>query len=241
MMAVILAAGRGTRLGKLTQKTPKSLILVHGKPILEYTFSALPSSIKKVILVVGHLNKKIKKRFGNKFQDKKITYVQTELTGTGGAVWQVKSQLDQNRFLVLNGDDIYHKSELEKLIKYKGWSAGLAKTIPKGPKYLNFNIDKNGFLTGAEYPNKKGGEITISTGSFVVDSNLFKYKLVKITKTEYGLPQTFLKAIKKYSTKGIIMKNWIQINTPEDIKKAEKLLSKNSLFYSKFFPQSKLL
>ena len=41
MKAVILAAGRGSRLGKITEKKPKSLVEVNGKPILEYQLEAL--------------------------------------------------------------------------------------------------------------------------------------------------------------------------------------------------------
>lgn len=226
MQAVILAAGKGTRLGKRTEKIPKSLTPVCGKPILEYIFSALPSSVTEVVLVVGHLSDKIKNRFSNKYKGRKITYVQAELNGTGGAIWQAKSHLGPGKFLVLNGDDIYWKPELENLIKHN-WSAGLANLIPSSPKYLTFTLNRNNMILGARYPNAKEmvEGITISTGAFVLDHAIFKYKLVPISETEYGLPHTILKVIKKHPLKGVFMKKWIQINTPEDLKRAEEIFS----------------
>ncbi|OGN08615.1 MAG: hypothetical protein A3J46_02840 [Candidatus Yanofskybacteria bacterium RIFCSPHIGHO2_02_FULL_41_11] len=225
MNTIILAAGRGTRFGELTKKTPKSLVPVNGKPILEYTLSSLPSQINEVVLVIGHLGKNIRNKFGDKHNGKRITYVNAELNGTGGALWQTRTYLKKDRFLVLNGDDIYRKSELENLIKH-GWSAGLAKTIPPSSKYLTFELDKDGMLLGARYPTDEEmtREILISTGAFVLNPDIFKYKLVKISNGEYGLPQTILKSIRKHPTKGVIMKNWIQINCLEDADKAGQIL-----------------
>ena len=146
-----------------------------------------------------------------------------KLTGTGSAVWIAKPFL-KNKFLVLNGDDIYSKKELEKLIRYDR-SAGLAKTIPQNSTYLTFETDKNNFILGARYPNEREMKegILISTGAFVLDQNIFRYKLVPIAGgKEFGLPQTILKSLQKYSLKAVYMKNWAQINRPEDIKKRRK-------------------
>ena len=226
MKAIILAAGRGTRFGKITEKTPKSLIRVAGKPILERILFSLPPQIDEVVIVIGHLGGQIKKRFGDKFAGRDMKYVEMkELTGTGSAVWLVKPLL-RDRFLVLNGDDIYSKNELGGLLKYER-AAGLAKTMPQNPSYLTFQTDKKSYITGARYPNEYEMEngIMISTGAFVLDPSIFKYKLVPIAKgREFGLPQTILKSIRKFSLKGVYMKNWAQINRPEDIKKAEKIL-----------------
>ena len=87
----------------------------------------------------------------------------------------------------------------------------MAKTIPQSPSYLTFETDKNNYVVGARYPNEyemKNG-ILVSTGAFVLDRNIFRYKLVPIAKgKEFGLPQTILKSIQKYPLKGVYMKNW---------------------------------
>lgn len=226
MKALILAAGKGTRFGEITKKIPKSLVLVSGKPIIEYTLDSLPSSIKEVYLVIGHLGDQIKKHLGKEFNGKKIKYIELKkLTGTATAVWQAKKYLSKEKFLVLYGDDIYSKKELEKLVQFP-WAFGLAKTIPPSPKYLNMVLDSKNFIIQALYPTRKEMKtgIIVSTGAYIMDGRIFKYKPVKLTSGEYGLPQTILSAAKDIPIKGIVMKKWLQINRPEDIKKAEKEL-----------------
>ena len=60
MQAVILAAGIGKRLRPLTNDLPKAMVMVNGKPILEYTLGILPEVIDEIILVVGYQKEKIK-------------------------------------------------------------------------------------------------------------------------------------------------------------------------------------
>ena len=226
MKTVILAAGKGTRFGELTKTTPKALIKISGKPIIEYTLEALPSRIKEVYLVIGHLGKKIKEHVGDNHKGVKIKYIELKnLTGTATAVWRAKKYLGKEKFLVLYGDDIYNKKELGELVK-QSWAFGLAKTIPPSPKYLNMILDSKKYIIQALYPTAKEMKtgILISTGAYVMDSRIFKYKPVKLSNGEYGLPQTMLAAAKDIPIKGVIMKKWLQINKPEDIKKAEKVL-----------------
>ena len=226
MKVVILAAGKGTRFGEITQTTPKALIKISGKPIIEYTLEALPSFIKEVYLIIGHLGGQIKKHLGKKYNGIKINYIELKnLTGTATAVWHTKKYLGKKSFLVLYGDDIYAKEELEKLILFP-WAFGLAKTVPPSPKYLNLILDPEKYIIQALYPTEKEMKtgILVSTGAYVMDKRIFKYKPVKLAHGEYGLPQTMLTAAKDIPIKGVIMKKWLQINRPEDIKKAENKL-----------------
>ena len=228
MKAIILAAGKGTRFGELTKTTPKALIKVSGpgrsgKPIIEYTLEALPSRIKEVYLVIGHLGKKIKEYVDDNHKDLKIKYIELKnLTGTATAVFKAKKYLGKEKFLVLYGDDLYSKKELEKLILFP-WAFGLAKTIPPSPKYLNLVLDSKKYIIQALYPTEKEMRtgILVSTGAYVMDSRIFKYKPVKLSNGEYGLPQTMLAAAKRIPIKGVVMKNWLQINSPEDIRRAK--------------------
>ncbi len=226
MKVVILAAGKGTRFGEITKKIPKSLIPVAGKPIIEYTLEALPSSIKEVYLIIGHLGEQIKKRVGTEYKGLKIKYIELKsLTGTATALWKARKYLGKEKFLVLYGDDLYSKKELAELVQFQ-WAFGLAKTIPKSPKYLRMILDSKKYIIQALYPTEKEMKtgILVSTGSYVMDERIFKYKPVKLANGEYGLPQTMLKAAKYIPIKGVVMKKWLQINKSEDIKKAEKFL-----------------
>ena len=226
MDAVILAAGKGTRLGKLTDKNPKALAKVNGKPIIEYTLFSLPDEIKKVHIIIGHEGDKIKAHIGNKYGDVDINYIwQKELKGTGAILKLIKPFV-KDKVLILMGDDIYSKKELEKLLKHS-YAIGLSKKIPGHDKYLSIKTDKNNNIKGSDYPSKKEMKrgAFLATGAYVLTPEIFKYRPVKLLNGEYGLAQTILKMAKKIKTKSVVMKKWIQINTPEDIKRAEKLLN----------------
>ena len=63
---VIIAGGLGSRLGKLTQKTPKALIKIDKKPFIYYQLNQLSKQgFKKVVICVGYLGDKIKKYVGS--------------------------------------------------------------------------------------------------------------------------------------------------------------------------------
>lgn len=107
MQVVILAGGLGTRLGQLTERTPKSMIRILDKPFLQYQIELLRGyGIKNILLCIGHLGYQIKQYFGQgeKF-GVKIYYSEEgkNLLGTGGSIKNAESMLCPV-FGVLYGD-----------------------------------------------------------------------------------------------------------------------------------------
>ncbi|MBN2127609.1 MAG: nucleotidyltransferase family protein, partial [Candidatus Diapherotrites archaeon] len=88
MNAVILAAGKGTRLKPLTDFVPKCMVELKGKPLIEWILTELKKAgIKKAVLVVGYKKEKIKEFIGEKFKGIEIEYVfQKKQLGTGNAL-----------------------------------------------------------------------------------------------------------------------------------------------------------
>jgi NDP-sugar pyrophosphorylase family protein len=226
MQAVILAAGKGTRMRPLTYDVPKAMLLVKGKPILEYTIDFLPEEIDEVIIVINHLGDQIKNYFGTEWKGRKIKYVvQEELNGTGGAVHSCKD-LIKERFMVVMGDDLYHKNDLAKLAKEE--LAIMAKNFDNAERFGIFEIDVNGNLINIiESPhNFKSGLINI--GAYMLNKKFFDYKLVpkKSGDTEFGLPQTIMEMVKDFPIKIVEATEWFPVGFPEDIQKAEKNIDK---------------
>ena len=116
MDAVILAAGLGTRLRPHTLQTPKPLLPVQGRPILDWTLAALPLAVDRVVVVVHHLADHVEAYLrGQKHIRQWTTVFQDQPQGTGDALRMCQDKLGSDRFLVANGDDLYGADDLAAL------------------------------------------------------------------------------------------------------------------------------
>ena len=220
MQAVILAAGRGVRMGKLTEDTPKPMLLIQGIPKLVYTLRALPNEVTEVIFVVGYLGEQIREYFGDTFEGKKIRYAeQEELNGTGGAMHLVRN-LVRGKFLVIMGDALYLKEDLEKLIDHD--FAVLACEMVDSSQFGVLQVDVNGGLVGIlEKPHDPDMKL-VNTGAYMLSESFFDYPLVPISETEYGLPQTLMSMRGEHETAVETTKTWFPIGNPEALDEAQK-------------------
>ncbi len=108
MKAMILAAGKGTRLAPLTDSLPKSMIPIDGMPILEHTLIQLRGhGVRDVVINLHHQPDVIPAYFGDGSRwDMRITYsLEDELLGTAGGVKHAGWFFD-GPFLVLYGDNL---------------------------------------------------------------------------------------------------------------------------------------
>ena len=77
----------------------------------------MPASVNRIVLIVGYLKDKIQATIGNKAFGRPVLYVtQSALNGTWGALQQAKGVIKSDDFLVLNGDDIYCRKDLTRLM-----------------------------------------------------------------------------------------------------------------------------
>lgn len=227
MQAIILAAGRGVRMQPLTENTPKPLLLVNGRSILEYSFEALPDMIDEVLIVEQYLENQIRNFTGEEFYGRKIIHIhQNEINGSGGAVHACRERIT-GKFLVINGDDIYSKKDLENLVKEK--YAILASEVQGPVRFGAFEIDHSGRLVRIVEGTEKREKIKVNAGAYVLDDKFFDYPLIPISDEEYGLPQTLATMTKDVAIKIIPATQWIPIGFPEDISKAEQRLAENKI------------
>jgi len=224
MKAVILAAGEGTRLRPLTLQTPKPLILIQGKPVIERILEVLPDEIDEVVMVIEHLKEKIKSHLGDNFHNKKITYVDQGLQrGTYGALLSCKALLQKGeRFLVLNGDDMHSKEELRQFMNHQR-AFGVQEMVM--PNYYHIKITPEGFLEGfrPQTDEEKVSGTMIATGVYMLDSSIFEHRGVEVNGGELGLPQTILAQKELYPIKVVSTAKWIPVNSFEDIEKANRM------------------
>lgn len=224
MQAVILAAGRGKRMGKLTTATTKPMLKIKGKSILEHKINALPKKIKEIIFIVGYRSEDIIHHFKRYYNGRKIIYVfQTKLNGTGGAIHSAKSIL-KDKFLVMNGDDLYTKKDLNNLLKHDLAILGFEVDDPSA--FGVIKVDKNKHMIDVIEKPKNMKKALANAGVYVLNQKFFDYDLVPIGNGEFGLPQTMAKMARDHKIKVEKATHWHAIGNPEDLKEAEKVLHK---------------
>ncbi len=108
MKAIILAGGLGKRLRPLTNNTPKPLLPINQKPIIQYAIENFKKhGIKEIILSIGYKADKIKEYFKDGSNlGVNISYcIEDEPLGTGGAIKEAAKNINET-FIAINGDNL---------------------------------------------------------------------------------------------------------------------------------------
>jgi D-glycero-D-manno-heptose 1,7-bisphosphate phosphatase len=127
--ALILAGGRGTRLGELTRTTPKPLLRVAGRAFLDYVVENLwRHGFQDIVILAGFEGKKIQRWAQKVWPRLKIkVVVEAEPAGTAGALMTAADLMDAE-FLLLNGDTFFDINLLDLAVANfdSDWIAALA-------------------------------------------------------------------------------------------------------------------
>lgn len=237
--AVILAAGKGTRLG--CEDIPKVMLPIGGKPMVSYIVDTLYKVGFKggqICLVVGFYQDKVIDYFGGRV----IYAYQEEQLGTAHAAYTGMKVLPENikNVLVLNGDDsaFYRPATIDNLIQ-KHTAEGVMATL------LSTEIDLSSFgygrivrqndgsieLIEKEYLTEDNRNITeTSTGTFCFSREWYRHMFPNMPIMdrlgEYGLPTAFMMAQREGLAVQVVRLpdtwEWLGINTPEELAEADK-------------------
>ncbi len=118
--AVILAGGKGTRLGVETTSLPKPMIEIAGKPLLQWQIEMLKEQgISKIYLLTGHLSQVIEDYFkdGSQFGVQLNYIIESEPLGTAGALAQLESKLHEPFYIIYG--DLFLKLDLHRISLFK--------------------------------------------------------------------------------------------------------------------------
>jgi dTDP-glucose pyrophosphorylase len=212
--AVILAAGLGTRLRPHTLHTPKPLLTVRGRPILDWSLGALPSEVDRVIVVVQYLAEQVVAYLEKQRHFKKwVTVTQNPPRGTGDALLCCREHLRSERFFVLNGDDLYGADDLARLA---ACSAGLlVHPVDDPKKYGIAFLRPDGSLEKlVEKPNLEGRH-PANTGAYLFPQRAFEKKLELSPRGEYEITDfvTYLAGLRLM--RAVEARVWLPIGTQE--------------------------
>ena len=227
MKAIILAGGRGKRLRPITDKIPKPLIPINNKPLIEHTIKYLKKyGITEIIISSGYKSNLIEKFLKKKknFGCKIIFSTEKTPLGTGGAIKKALKHVDDESFLVLNGD-IITNIDLKKILKKPNTiAANELKT-----KFGTMNIKNNKILKFNE--KKDVTNVWMNPGIYHLSKDI--KKLIPKKGSLEGI--VFPKMVKSKTLETVKFKNvlWFSIDSHKDIEECSKEIKSKK--YSKYF------
>ena len=237
MLAVILAAGFGSRLGHITQKVPKALISVGNKPLLVRNIEILrDEGVNKFVIVTGYKSVKLRKRIKRTFPDLNISFVHNYHYRDTNNIFSlyIAAKDIKEKFIILNSDIIFHRSILKKLLKLDSEnltiSVDFRDTIGEEEMKVKVDGDKVVRISKKIDPKEADGEyIGLAKVSEKAVEDLKRSLEETMRRKGKGVfyEEVFQhmidngKVVNYTSTSGL---PWTEIDTPDDLKFAREVV-----------------
>lgn len=183
MKAVILAAGKSTRCYPLTLTRPKPLLPLFLQPLVTYNMNELHDIVDGFVLVVGYKAEMVREELGDEYDDIPIEYAyQKEQRGTADALLAARDYLSGD-FLLLNGDDIYRREDIEA-VAAAAQSAVLGVKVDDPSRFGMLVADGGRLLRIDEKPEQTTAELA-NAGYFKLNMSVFDY-IDRLDRSERG-------------------------------------------------------
>jgi len=179
LKAVILAAGKGTRMRGLCDQRPKPLLPLANRPALQLTISRLrEAGVTDICIVVGHKLEQIKSYhgYGSALGVKLYYIVQEALNGTGGALMLAQDFVEGQPFFLVFGDVIAHSQNYLRAARlFDSGARAVLTTYDLGkPVRIGAVFTEAGRLTRiVERPSPKERSTLVSAGVFIFPPEVF--------------------------------------------------------------------
>jgi NDP-sugar pyrophosphorylase family protein len=232
--AIILCGGQGTRLRDVIPNTPKALAILNGMPFIHILLQKIEEiSPKNVILCTGHLGSQIREVLGDSYRSLRLIYSHEESPlGTAGALRNAAKHLDTQLIFVTNGD-----SFLEiQLMDYVRWHRKVCskvslvvKEVSDVERYGKVEMNKSGEITEFTEKSTKTSSSKgfINTGNYLMDRETINNipEVGSVSLEREVLPSLIADGVSGYVATG----RFIDIGTPESLKKASQFFSKQRM------------
>lgn len=235
--AVVLAAGRGKRMGSLTDEVPKPMLPIGNRPMLQHVLQRLyQGGVEETVLVVGYRRELIEKHFREPLPGlpKLHFVVQKQANGTGTAALLTRPLIEPDDFLLTYGDIIADPSEYrgmaDKLEADPQASAVIGAKWVDDPHQGAAVYEENGVLTRIIEKPPIGTSTTHwnSAGLYAFRPILFQYleKLQPSPRGEYELTSAIadLMAQGERALLHAVQGDWRDVGRPEDLPVADTLV-----------------
>lgn len=227
MKALIPAAGRGTRLRPLTDETPKPLVNVQGKGLIEYIIEDLRDlGISEISVIKGYMGHKLERELNDR---EYLSFIQQEeQLGTAHAVGL--SSFDRS-FMVINGDIFVHRENLERIVRTfnrKRKPVIGSKRVENPEEFGVLDVQKERVEGITEKPDNPPTNI-INTGIYIFTPEIYEYieRTEMSPRGEYEITdsiQTMMDDDKEFVHTNL-PEYWIDVGRQEDLKAARDIQS----------------
>ncbi len=236
MKAMILAAGLGTRMRPFTDKKPKALIEIAGRPLLEIVITNLiESGFDEIIINVHHFANQIIEflNLKNNFNIRiNISNERDELLDTGGGLRKASWFFDDGKPFLVHNVDIITDMNLKEMMKFHNERKALVTlAVRKRETSRYLLLDKSTFeLCG--WTNVKTGEVKIAisgretnryafSGIHIIDPAFFDFV---DDKEKFYIIDEYLRLAKNNKIVGFDHSDslWLDIGKPKSLEEAER-------------------
>lgn len=229
MKAIILAAGKGSRLRPAGLELPKCLLEVGGRPIIEHQLAALGArGIQDVLVVVGYRHELVMTRLGERVRYR--TYPEWDTSNNFPTLWSVRDELADG-FVCLFADVICDEASIGQLVASGADICALVDTSRVLAGTMRVQI-RNGGVTGigSHIPVSEGSGNFIGIAKFSASGARLLLEqmedMVSTSRDEY-----YTVAVDRLAGRGtpigyvdIAGRPWVEIDTVEDLERAHALV-----------------
>ena len=232
MKAVVLVAGKGTRMEPLTSDCPKVMLQVTNKPILEHILnSAIQAGIEGFVFITGYLEQQIREYFGDGSKwGVRIDYVQQkEQLGTANAIGYAKGHVEE-AFLVLNGDMLIGQEDLKALLSRTEEAVICVKEVENPSDFGVLEVENNKVVRIIEKPKNPPTKLA-NAGVYLFRESIFDFidRTQASVRKEFEITDSIQMLIDSGAAVGYspLEGRWIDIGYPWDLLKANERLLKD--------------
>jgi NDP-sugar pyrophosphorylase family protein len=232
--AMVLAAGRGTRLAPLTDTLPKPLMRVGGRPLLEHLLAFLcAGGIDEVVINLHHLGHLIAEHVGDgaRFGLRVHYSWEDPILDTGGGIKRAEPLLAGEPFVVVNGDSLL-EVDLAEVIAFHRARGGLAtiavRADPDAARWGLVEIDADDRVR--RIAGRPAGDVGANLRGFmfpglhVLEPGIFAWMAAGVP---FGImrvtyPQLIAAGVPVYGW--VTTGRWLTIDTPEALARADRTM-----------------
>lgn len=237
MKAIILSAGQGRRLGRMTESVPKCCLMLEGTTLLGHQIDALMANgIDDIVVVTGFAHRVVDEVV-RKFHKTSIRNLYNPfyaLSDNLGTSWVARNEMKEP-FLLINGDTLFEASTLSQLL-----SGNRSYPITLATDYKEvYDSDDMKVSTAGDQLRRVGKKLDHrivngeSIGMMVFDqhgADAFVKKIESLMRGPDGLTGWYLSAIDELATEGMVGASsihglgWCEIDDPKDLARARSVV-----------------